>query len=96
MDPTRKIFLYFVRHSGLSFVGVLIVYVSILCVWFKWFTGLWPDNTQQIYYSLMTNWSGLGDSTELSRMGLSPGESRDRHLSGRALTAPTIASRILF
>jgi hypothetical protein len=24
-----------------------------------------------LYYRLMTQWSGLGDSTELSRMGLS-------------------------
>jgi hypothetical protein len=24
-----------------------------------------------LYYCLMTKWSGLGDSTELSRMGLS-------------------------
>jgi hypothetical protein len=24
-----------------------------------------------LYYHLMTKWSGLGDSTELSRMGLS-------------------------
>jgi hypothetical protein len=24
-----------------------------------------------LYYRLMTKWSGLGDSTELSRMGLS-------------------------
>jgi hypothetical protein len=28
-------------------------------------------NEMIIYYRLMTNWSGLGDSTELSRMGLS-------------------------
>jgi hypothetical protein len=26
-----------------------------------------------LYYRLMTKWSGLGDSTELSRMGLSQG-----------------------
>jgi hypothetical protein len=28
-------------------------------------------NEMLLYYRLMTNWSGLGDSTELSRMGLS-------------------------
>jgi hypothetical protein len=40
---------------------------------FKWFTGCKPDNTQRdgSYYRLMTKWSGLGDSTELSPMGLS-------------------------
>jgi hypothetical protein len=28
-------------------------------------------NEMILYYLLMTKWSGLGDSTELSRMGLS-------------------------
>jgi hypothetical protein len=28
-------------------------------------------NEMILYYRLMTKWSGLGDSTELSRMGLS-------------------------
>ena len=28
-------------------------------------------NGMILYYLLMTKWSGLGDSTELSRMGLS-------------------------
>jgi hypothetical protein len=28
-------------------------------------------NGMVLYYRLMTKWSGLGDSTELSRMGLS-------------------------
>jgi hypothetical protein len=28
-------------------------------------------NVKVLYYRLMTKWSGLGDSTELSRMGLS-------------------------
>jgi hypothetical protein len=28
-------------------------------------------NGMILYYRLMTKWSGLGDSTELSRMGLS-------------------------
>jgi hypothetical protein len=28
-------------------------------------------NRMILYYRLMTKWSGLGDSTELSRMGLS-------------------------
>jgi hypothetical protein len=28
-------------------------------------------NGMLLYYCLMTNWSGLGDSTELSRVGLS-------------------------
>jgi hypothetical protein len=30
-------------------------------------------NGMILYYRLMTKWSGLGDSTELSRMGLSQG-----------------------
>jgi hypothetical protein len=41
-----------------------------------------------LYYHLTTKWSGLGDSTELSRMGLShvhqnshEGESRDKHVT---------------
>jgi hypothetical protein len=36
-------------------------------------------NGMLLYYRLMTKWSGLGDSTELSRVGLShapPGERR--------------------
>jgi hypothetical protein len=46
-----------------------------LCV-SKRFTGRKPDNTQRmlLYYSLMTEWSGLGDSTESSRVGLSHGQ----------------------
>jgi hypothetical protein len=28
-------------------------------------------NVMLLYYRLMTKWSGLGDSTELSRVGLS-------------------------
>jgi hypothetical protein len=28
-------------------------------------------NEMLLYYRLMTKWSGLGDSTELSRVGLS-------------------------
>jgi hypothetical protein len=45
-----------------------------LCV-SKLFTGCKPGNTQRdgSLLSLMTKWSGLGDSTELSRMGLSQG-----------------------
>jgi hypothetical protein len=27
--------------------GSFNVYISILYVWFKWFTGLWPGNTQR-------------------------------------------------
>jgi hypothetical protein len=30
-----------------------------------------------LYYRLMTKWSGLGDSTELSRVGLSQGCSEE-------------------
>jgi hypothetical protein len=39
----------------------------------KWFTGCKPGNTQQddSLLSLHEKWSGLGDSTELSRVGLS-------------------------
>jgi hypothetical protein len=29
-------------------------------------------NGMLLYYRLMTQWSGLGDSTQLSRVGLSP------------------------
>jgi hypothetical protein len=37
------------------------------------FLGVNPATLNGIllYYRLMTKWSGLGDSTELSRMGLS-------------------------
>jgi hypothetical protein len=37
------------------------------------FPGVNPAtlNEMILYYRLMTKWSGLGDSTELSRMGLS-------------------------
>jgi hypothetical protein len=46
---------------------------------FKWFTGRKPGNTQRNdYYRLMTKWSGLGDSTELSWMGLSQRDSPRR------------------
>jgi hypothetical protein len=37
--------------------------------------GVNPEtlNGMVLYYRLMTKWSGLGDSTELSRIGLSQG-----------------------
>jgi hypothetical protein len=37
------------------------------------FPGVNPAtlNEMLLYYRLMTKWSGLGDSTELSRVGLS-------------------------
>jgi hypothetical protein len=40
---------------------------------FKWFTRCKPAtlNGMVLYYRLMTKWSGLSDSTELSQMGLS-------------------------
>jgi hypothetical protein len=38
-------------------------------------------NEMLLYYRLMTKWSGLGDSTELSRMGLShPIDQVDTHV----------------
>jgi hypothetical protein len=48
-----------------------------------------------IYYRLMTNWSGLGDSTELSQMGLSHRSCgiqirRQTWLGVGALTAPPV------
>jgi hypothetical protein len=34
-----------------------------------------------LYYRLMTKWSGLGDSTELSRVGLSQLETKDMEVT---------------
>jgi hypothetical protein len=53
--------------------GSFIAYVrSSLCVSSD-LPGVNPAtlNGMILYYRLMTKWSGLGDSTELSRMGLS-------------------------
>jgi hypothetical protein len=71
MDPTG-FDVYFVRHSGLSFVGVLCIR-SIPSVFPSDLPGVNPAtlNGMILHYRLMTKWSGLGDSTELSRMGLS-------------------------
>ena len=54
-------------------MGVLI-YVFRSSVWFTSdLPGYDPAtlNGMILYYRLKTKWSGLGDSTELSRMGLS-------------------------
>jgi hypothetical protein len=54
-------------------VGVLCIR-SILSVSPSDLPGVNPAtlNGMLLYYRLMTQWSGLGDSTELSRVGLSP------------------------
>jgi hypothetical protein len=46
---------------------------SILSVFPSYLPGVNPAilNEMLLYYCLMTKWSGLGDSTELSRVGLS-------------------------
>jgi hypothetical protein len=71
MDPTG-FDVYFVRHSGLSLVGVLCIR-SILSVFPSDLPGVNPAtlNEMILYCRLMAKWSGLGDSTELSRVGLS-------------------------
>jgi hypothetical protein len=53
-------------------VGVLCIR-SILSVFPSDLPGVNPAtlNGMLLYYRLMTKWSGLGDSTELSRVGLS-------------------------
>jgi hypothetical protein len=53
-------------------VGVLCIR-SILSVYSSDLRGVNPATLNGIifYYRLKTKWSGLGDSTELSRMGLS-------------------------
>jgi hypothetical protein len=53
-------------------VGVLCI-CSILSVLSSDLRGVNPATLNMIllYYRLMTKWSGLGDSTELSRVGLS-------------------------
>jgi hypothetical protein len=53
-------------------VGVLCIH-SILSVFSSDLPGVNPAtlNEMILYYRLKTKWSGLGDSTELSRMGLS-------------------------
>jgi hypothetical protein len=47
-------------------------------------------NEMILYYRLMTKWSGLGDSTELSRMGLSQragtGVQHHRQRTGSAMS----------
>jgi hypothetical protein len=49
------------------------MYTFRLCVCFHDLPGFDPAtlNKMILYYRLMTKWSGLGDSTELSRMRLS-------------------------
>jgi hypothetical protein len=53
-------------------MGVLCIR-SILSVFPSDLPGVNPTtlNGMVLYYRLMTKWSGLGDSTKLSRMGLS-------------------------
>jgi hypothetical protein len=53
-------------------MGVLCI-CSILSVLSSDLPGVNPATLNMIllYYRLMTKWSGLGDSTELSRVGLS-------------------------
>jgi hypothetical protein len=49
------------------------MHMSILSVLSSDLPGVNPTTLNGIllYYRLMTKWSGLGDSTELSRVGLS-------------------------
>jgi hypothetical protein len=49
------------------------MHTSILSVFPSDLPGVNPAtlNGMVLYYRLMTKWSGSGDSTELSRMGLS-------------------------
>jgi hypothetical protein len=71
--PYEEELFEFVRYSRISFVGVLMytfrssVRVSSDLPGYDQATL----NGMILYYRLMTKWSGLGDSTELSRMGLS-------------------------
>jgi hypothetical protein len=72
MDPTGNLMLIckalwtLLRESFNAYVR------SSLCVSSD-FPGVNPAtvNGMILYYRLMTKWSGLGDSTKLSRMGLS-------------------------
>jgi hypothetical protein len=70
MDPTGRLVLI-CKALWILLRGSLMHTFDPLCD-FKWFTGCKPGNTQRmvLYYRLMTKWSGLGDSTELSRVGL--------------------------
>jgi hypothetical protein len=64
-------------------VGVLCIR-SILSVFPSDLPGVNPTtlNGMLLYYRVMTQWSGLGDSTEVSRVGLSQLVSeRPMHLS---------------
>jgi hypothetical protein len=81
-----------VMHYGLSFVGVLMyTFRSSVCD-----SSDLPSfdpatlNEMILYYRLMTKWSGLGDSTELSRMGLSQragtGVQHHRQRTGSAMS----------
>jgi GTP:adenosylcobinamide-phosphate guanylyltransferase len=71
--PYTEVLLKFVRYSGLSFVRVLMHTFEPLCVLSSDIPGFDPAtlNRMILYYRLMTKWSGLGDSTELSRKRLS-------------------------
>jgi hypothetical protein len=46
-------------------------------------------NGMLLYYRLMTKWSGLGDSTELSRVGLSQPRTTLLENSGKPVTLET-------
>jgi hypothetical protein len=71
MDPTGR--LVIIRKALWTLLrGSFNAYVrSSLCFQVK--PGVNPAtlNRMILYYRLMTKWSGLGDSTELSRVGLS-------------------------
>jgi hypothetical protein len=90
MDPTGKLLLIY------KALWTLPRYVrSSLCVSSD-LSGVNPTtlNRMILYYRLMTKWSGLGDSTELSWMGLSHWATqrarvaRARSLTGRAVLGP--------
>jgi hypothetical protein len=51
-------------------------------------------NGMILYYRLMTNWSGLGDNTELSRMGLSHLGVRARDWYGAQARHAAVAPRV--
>jgi hypothetical protein len=71
MDPTGNLMLL-CKALWTLVRGIFNAYVrSSLCVSSD-LPGVNPAtlNRMILYYNLMTKWSGLGDSTELSRMGL--------------------------
>jgi hypothetical protein len=86
MDPTGSVVL--ICKALWSLLRGSLMHTFVLSVCPGDLQGVNPAtlNEMILYYRLMTKWSGLGDSTELSRMGLSQSSALTEFSRGRYLS----------